>query len=91
MAYNRPPAPPAPQPFLIMPSALPVQLPVPPLQPIVPPAQPIPTQLFQPQLNWSHFKPEYVGKPDEDAEVHLLRKVIGCQSLLFLFNISRRS
>ena len=26
-----------------------------------------------PQLNWSHFKPEFAGKPDEDAEVHLLR------------------
>ena len=26
-----------------------------------------------PQLNWSHFKPEYSGKPDEDAEAHLLR------------------
>ena len=26
-----------------------------------------------PQLNWSHFKPEFAGKPDEDAEAHLLR------------------
>ena len=26
-----------------------------------------------PQLNWSCFKPEFVGKPDEDAEGHLLR------------------
>ena len=23
-------------------------------------------------LNWSYFKPEFSGKPDEDAEVHLL-------------------
>ena len=23
-------------------------------------------------LNWSHFKPEFSGKPDENAEVHLL-------------------
>ena len=23
-------------------------------------------------LNWSHFKPEFLGKPDEDAEAHLL-------------------
>ena len=23
-------------------------------------------------LNWSYFKPEYSGKPDEDAETHLL-------------------
>ena len=27
----------------------------------------------RPQLNWSHFKPEYAGKPDEDAEAQLLR------------------
>ena len=27
----------------------------------------------RPQLNWSHFKPEYAGKPDEDAEAYLLR------------------
>ena len=33
------------------------------------PSQPAPV----PQLNWSHFKLEFVGKPDEDAEVHLLR------------------
>ena len=29
----------------------------------------------QPQhlhINWSNFKPEFSGKPDEDAEVHLL-------------------
>ena len=25
------------------------------------------------QLNWSHFKPEYAGKPEEDAEAHFLR------------------
>ena len=24
-------------------------------------------------LNWSHFKPKFSGKPDEDAEAHLLR------------------
>ena len=26
-----------------------------------------------PVLNWSHFKPKYFGKPDEDAGAHLLR------------------
>ena len=26
-----------------------------------------------PQLNWSHFKPEFKGKPGEDAEAYLLR------------------
>ena len=25
------------------------------------------------QLNWSHFKPDFSGKPEEDVEVHLLR------------------
>ena len=25
------------------------------------------------QLNWSHFKPDFSGKPKEDAEAHLLR------------------
>ena len=24
-------------------------------------------------LNWSNFKPEFLGKPDKDSEVHLLR------------------
>ena len=24
-------------------------------------------------INWSHFKPKYSGKPDEDAEAHLRR------------------
>ena len=37
--------------------------------------QPTPQQVIQQQLhmNWSHFKPEFSGKPDEDVEVHLLR------------------
>ena len=26
-----------------------------------------------PQLNWSYFKPEFSGKPEEYAEAHLLR------------------
>ena len=26
-----------------------------------------------PQLNWSYFKPEFTGKPDENSEAHLLR------------------
>ena len=30
----------------------------------------MPKALQRPQLNWSHFKPEYTGKPDEDAEAH---------------------
>ena len=33
-----------------------------------------PQQPAQPvvHLNWSHFKPEFSGKPNEDAEAHLL-------------------
>ena len=29
-------------------------------------------QQQQPILNWSHFKPEFAGKPAEDAKAHLL-------------------
>ena len=28
-------------------------------------------------LNWSHFKPKFSGKPDKDAEAHLLCTKIG--------------
>ena len=53
----------------------PVVPPVPPLQ-SAPPAEPS-VPLVQtgpmPQLNWSHFKPEFSGKPDQDGEAHLLR------------------
>ena len=34
----------------------------------------LPTPMANPhQLNWSYFKPEFSGKPEEDAEAHLLR------------------
>ena len=44
------------------------------------PAQPEPQAPQQPaqpaqqvgHLNWSHFKPKFSGKPDEDTEAHLL-------------------
>ena len=36
------------------------------------PEQP-PTPLANNQLNWSHFKPDFSGKPEEDVEAHLLR------------------
>ena len=39
------------------------------------------------QLNWSHFKSEYAGKPDEDAEVHLLRMNDWMDILEFLDHI----
>ena len=47
--------------------------PVPPaplLQPTGPPAQ---NQPQIPCMNWSHFKSEYSGKSEEDAEAHLCR------------------
>ena len=42
-----------------------------------PPAPQVPQALQQPvphmlPLNRSHFKPEFSGKPDKDAELHLL-------------------
>ena len=45
------------------------------------PAPPVPQALqasqqpapYMPPLNWSHFKSEFSGKPDEDAQAHLLR------------------
>ena len=43
------------------------QHPVPPTQ-TAPPVKPGPV----PQLNWSHFKLKFTGKPDEDVEAHLL-------------------
>ena len=36
------------------------------------PTQP-PILMANNQLNWSHFRPEFSGKPKEDAEAHLLR------------------
>ena len=52
-----------------------------PVQPPAPPAQvPNPVQALQiqvqpgqPKLNWSYFKPEFSGKPEEDVEANLLR------------------
>ena len=71
MADTGLPAPTAP-PSLQAPRA--PQQPVQPVQPPLAPEQPIPTHPIQhmPQLHWSHFKPEFSGKP-EDAEAHLLR------------------
>ena len=49
-------------------------IPAPPSPPL--PAGPVVPQVPQGQpfahLNWSNFKPEFSGKPDEDAEAHLL-------------------
>ena len=44
--------------------------------PVQAPQAPLAPQALQGQqlvhLNWSYFKPEFSGKPDEDAEAHLL-------------------
>ena len=55
--------------------ALAPQPPVQAVQPPVLPNQHVPTQPIQhmPQLNWSHFKPEFARKPDEDTKAHLFR------------------
>ena len=38
------------------------------------PHQNLPVAMGHPQqVNWSYFKPEFSGKPEEDAEAHLLR------------------
>ena len=42
-----------------------------PLQPAVPQAPQQPAQTIV-HLNWTHIKPKFSGKPDEDAEGHLL-------------------
>ena len=57
------PSPAAPAPPVVYPVP-PMQQPEPPTQPDVPPVHPGPV----PQLNWSHFKPEFPGQPDENAE-----------------------
>ena len=64
-----------------------VPAPPPPAGPVVLQASQAPQALHIPQapqvpqapqgqpfvhLNWSNFKPEFSGKPDEDAEAHLL-------------------
>ena len=50
------------------------QIPLVPQAPHVPQAPQVAQQLVlhMPPLKWSHFKPKFSGKPDEDAEAHLL-------------------
>ena len=36
------------------------------------PALAAPQKIHQPALNWSHFKPEFSGRPEEGVEAHLL-------------------
>ena len=51
----------------------PAEQPNQPKQPPNLPANPPDPVANQQQLNWSYFKPEFLGKPEEDAEAHLLR------------------
>ena len=37
-----------------------------------PQQQPQPHQQIQMCMNWSHFKPAFLDKPEEDVEAHLL-------------------
>ena len=70
---NNPPNPPNPPPI---PPNLPPNLPNQPPNPPANPPNPMQPQNppFQvPQLNWSYFKPEFSGKPEEDAIAHFLR------------------
>ena len=70
MAYV--PALPAAEPPVPQQAVPPIQLPVPTVQPPVPPVQAIQAAHI-PQFDFSHFKPEFAGKLDEDVEAHLLR------------------
>ena len=68
--HNHPAAPPVVHPDPpVQPSAPPTQTAVPIVQPAAPPVQPD----TMPQLNWSHFKSEFAGKPDKNVKAHLLR------------------
>ena len=72
-APNQPPNQPAPQqpPNQPAPQQPSPQQPVPNwLQPLL--HQPAPQIIHQPMVIWSHFKPEVMDKPEEDAEAHLL-------------------
>ena len=74
-ADNAPAGPNAPAPSQPA-SANPVDptLPVP-NQPVL--NQPAPQIIHQQVLNWSHFKPEFTGRPDEDAENIFCAQMIG--------------
>ena len=56
------------------PGPVPPQQPPAPQQPQQPAQQVLPPQPAHPMgMNWSHFKPEFSGKTEEDVEAHLLR------------------
>ena len=72
----------------------------PPHYPFLPNTPIAPRTPQRPQLNWSHFKPKYAGKLEEDVEAHLLTtndwmNTHNCQDHVkvqeILFNFSRGS
>ena len=76
--------PPALQPPPVVPDtpASPVQPPAQPAQPdqLIPLVQP--GQQVHVMLNWSHFRSEFSGRPEEDAEAHLLKQMIRWKHLI---------
>ena len=72
MADKENPQAPAPQGAHDPPAPQNPQIPIVPNAPQAPEALHLPA-LHIPPSNWSHFKPKYSSKPDEDAEAHLLR------------------
>ena len=62
-------APPAHIPHPIQPQVPPAHVP----NPAQPPAPPVHIINHMPHLNWSYFKSEFSGKPEEDAETYVLR------------------
>ena len=73
-----PDVPTAPAPPVPTPQVPPVPVPQAPAPPAPAPGQPDLQEPEAPQahvgyqLNWSHFRPEFEGRPEKDAEVHLL-------------------
>ena len=79
---NPPPPPPIHPNLPPNPPNLPPNPPTPPPNPEDPMNPPNPPQLQQ--LNWSYFKPEFSGKSEEDATVHLLKtNMIGWKCITF--------
>ena len=78
---------PAPPPPPAQPNPTQVQQPAQPIQQVQQPVQPTQQGQQVVHLNWSHFKPEFSGKPEEDAEAHLLRINDGMKAHHFLEGI----
>ena len=55
-----------------LPAPMPAPVPAQVQAPQVPPAHQAPQRQQLAHLNWSYFKPDFSGKPNEDAKAHLL-------------------